>query len=94
MLVDLLIFQQRYIEQNIGILRDSDNFRKELEEQPKLALFILDSMSEMSGANNVKRRRISSSPLTEFHTAELGQIDSTSTRTENDHETPGGNVVI
>ena len=54
---------QRYVEQNIGLLRDSESFRKELEEVPKLALFVVDSMSDLSGHPSVKRRRISSSPV-------------------------------
>jgi hypothetical protein len=51
------------VEQNISTLRDNDTFRRELEEVPKLAMFFIDSMSDMSGHPSVKRRRISSSPL-------------------------------
>ena len=51
------------MEQNICVLRDSDSFRKELEELPKLALFVFDCMSDSSGQSSMKRRRISSSPL-------------------------------
>lgn len=57
------IMLQRYVEQNIGLLRDNESFRKELEEVPKLALFVVDSMSDLSGHPSVKRRRISSSPV-------------------------------
>lgn len=60
---------QKYIEENIAFLRESESFRKELVDVPKLALLAFDSLPDFSGHSSRKRRRISSSPLL---SAELG----------------------
>ena len=70
---------QKYVEQNICNLRDNESFRNELEELPKLALFVFDSMSDMSGHPSVKRRRITSSPVLGANIGAVGIHDSTST---------------